>query len=141
MSFTTVIYLDLTPPQISGFTLADNPSGVATDIQIEVQFSEPLLESTLTVSNFSLLDGSDQVKDRTFEVEESTLRFTPAAPLTHFRDYRISIGTGITDLNWNALDSSYQSSFQTLGSVVISPVDGESMILLSGGTFQMGAVN
>ena len=63
------------------------------------------------------------------------MHFTPAVPLTRFRDYRISIGTGITDLNWNALDSPYQSSFQTLVNVVISPVDGEGMILLSGGTF------
>ena len=75
-----------------------------SDIRIKVQFSEPLLESTLTVSNFSLLDGSDQVQDGTFEVEGSIVRFTPAAPLTNFRDYRISIGTGITDLNWYVLD-------------------------------------
>ena len=41
-------------------------------------------------------------------------------------------------MSWISL---YQSSFKTLGNVLINPVDGEGMILLSGGTFQMGSVN
>ena len=64
---------------------------------------------------------------------------TPSAALDHFREYRIQIGTGITDLSGNFLDGSSETSFETLGNVVISPANPEGMILISGGRFMMGA--
>ena len=59
--------------------------------------------------------------------------------MDHFREYRIEIGTGITDLSGNFLDGFSETSFETLGNVVISTADPEGMILISGGRFMMGA--
>ena len=74
-----------------------------------------------------------------FNTSGSDAVFTPSAALDHFREYRIQIGTGITDLSGNFLDVSSETSFETLGNVVISPADPEGMILISGGRFMMGA--
>ena len=78
------------------------------------------------------------IRDR-FNTSGSDAVFTPSAALDHFREYRIQIGTGITDLSGNFLDGSSETSFETLGNVVISPADPEGMILISGGRFMMGA--
>ena len=89
--------------------------------------------------NFSLMDADGQSVPGVFNTSGSDAVFTPSAALDHFREYRIQIGTGITDLNGNFLDGSSETSFETLGNVVISPADPEGMILISGGRFMMGA--
>mgnify|MGYP001398254954 CR=1 FL=1 len=67
--------------------------------------------------------------------------YTLSSALDHFRQFHIQIGTGITDLSGNSLDASSETSFETLGNVVINPADSEGMILISGGRFMMGADN
>lgn len=74
-----------------------------------------------------------------FNTSGSDAVFTPSAALYNFREYRIQIGTGITNLSRNFLDGSSEASLETLGNVVISPADPEGMILISGGRFMMGA--
>ncbi|MEE3122173.1 MAG: Ig-like domain-containing protein [SAR324 cluster bacterium] len=137
MSFTTVMYPDLTPPQITGVTPVDNASGVATDIRIEVQFSEPLLEETLTVSNFSLLEGSGRnILGRRIHGALHSGSTTDSLP-------------GLPHLHWNR---HHRPELECPGfplSVFVSdagerrhqPRGWRGMILLSGGTFQMDAVN
>ena len=73
--------------------------------------------------NFSLLDADGQSVPGVFNTSGSDVVFTPSAALDHFREYRIQIGTGITDLSGNFLDGSSETSFETLGNVVISPAD------------------
>ena len=131
--------MDRIPPRLLLVTPQNNASGVATDSSIQLTFSEPILSESLNAENFSLLDANGQSVPGVFNSSGSDAVFTPSAALDHFRDYRIQIGTGITDLSGNFLDGSSETSFETLGNVVISPADPEGMILISGGRFMMGA--
>ena len=139
MTFKTEDYVDRIQPRLLLVTPQDNASGVAIDSSIELTFSEPILSESLNAENFSLLDANGQSVPGVFNTSGSDAVFTPSAALDHFREYRIQIGTGITDLSGNFLDGSSETSFETLGNVVISPADPEGMILISGGRFMMGA--
>ena len=132
MTFKTEDYVDRIQPSLLLLTPQDNASGVATDYSIQLTFSEPILSESLNAENFSLLDAIGQSIPGVFNTSGSDAVFTPSAALDHFREYRIEIGTGITDLSGNFLDGSSESSFKTLGNVVISTADSEGMILISG---------
>ena len=138
MTFKTEDYEVRIPPRLLLVTPQDNASGVTTDSSIELAFSEPILSESLNTENFSLLDANWQSVPGVFNTSGCDAVFTPLAALDHFQEYRIQIGTGITDLNGNFLDGSSETSFETLGNVVISPTDPEGMILISGGRFMMG---
>ena len=133
MTFKTEDYVDRIPPRLLLVTPQDNASGLATDSSIQLSFSEPILSESLNAENFSLLDANGQSVPGMFNKSGSNAVFTPSAALDHFREYRIEISTGITDLSGNFLDGSSETSFETLGNVVISPADPEGMILISVG--------
>ncbi len=139
MTFKTEDYVDRIQPRLLLVTPQDNASRVATDSSIQLTFSEPILSESLNAENFSLLDADGQSVPGMFNTSGSDAVFTPSAALDHFWEYSIRIGTGITDLSGNFLDGSSETSFETLGNVVISPADSEGMILISGGRFMMGA--
>ncbi len=141
MSFQTQEYVDQIQPQLLHVSPLDNASGVAVDTSIELTFSEPILEASITTENFSLLDASGHQVPGIFDTSGSHVVYTPSSTLDHFRQYHIQIGTGISDLSGNSLDASSETSFETLGNVVINPADSEGMILISGGRFMMGADN
>ncbi len=138
MTFKTEDYVDRIQPRLLLVTPQDNASGVATDSSIQLTFSEPILSESLNVENFFLLDADGQSVPGVFNTSGSDAVFTPSAALDHFREYRIQIGSGITDLSGNFLDGSSKTSFETLGNVVISTADPEGMILISGGRFMVG---
>ena len=73
-----------------------------------------------------------------FNTSGSDAVFTPSASLDHFQEYRIEVGARIPDLSRNFPDGSSETSFETLGNVVISPADSEGMILISGGEVHDG---
>ena len=132
MTFQTEDYVDRIPPRLLLVTPQDNASGVATDSSIQLTFSEPILSESLNAENFSLLNANEQSVHGVFNTSGSNAVFTPSAALDHFREYRIQIGTGITDLSGNFFEGFSETSFKTLGNVVINPADSEGMILLSG---------
>ena len=139
MTFKTEDYVDRIPPRLLLVTPQDNASEVATDSSIKLNFSEPILSESLYAENFSLLDADGERVSGVFNTSGSDAVFTTSAALDHFREYHIQIRTGITDLSGNFLDGSNETSFETLGNVVITPADPKGMILISGGRFMMGA--
>ena len=99
MTFKTEDYVDRIPPRLLLVTPQDNISGVATDSSIQLSFSEPILSESLNAENFSLLDADGKSVPGVFNSSGSDAVFTPSSALDHFREYRIQIGTGITDLS------------------------------------------
>ncbi len=140
-TFTTESLPDLVAPEVNSVSPADNASGVSVDTVIQAVFSESILSSSISTASFSVTDNFSATVNGSFSVEGSTVIFTPGDNLSHFRDFQVTLGTGITDLSGNPLPAENTWSFQTVGGVVINTADAEGMILLSGGLFQMGAVN
>ena len=132
---------DTTKPSFISITPADNSSSISVNSSIIVVFSEALSSATLSSSTFKLLDNMSNSVSGSFSLNGSTVTFTPTDNLSYFRDYRVSLTTGIQDSAGNALSSASSFGFETLGGVVITSADSNGMILLSGGRFQMGADN
>jgi len=132
---------DTTQPSVISISPTDNSSSIAVDSAIIVVFSESVSSATLSSSTFKLLDNSSNSVSGSFSLSGSIVTFTPTDNLSHFRDYSISLTTGIQDSAGNTLSSAKSSSFETLGGVVITSADSNGMVFLSGGRFQMGADN
>jgi len=132
---------DTTPPSVLSISPADNSSSNAVNTVVIAVFSEPVSSATLSSSTFKLMDNASNSVSGSFSSSGSIVTFTPTDNLTHFRDYSISLTTGIQDSSGNALSLAKSSSFETLGGVVITSADSNGMVFLSGGRFQMGADN
>ncbi len=132
---------DTTPPSVLSISPADNSSSNAVNTVVITVFSEPVSSATLSSSTFKLMDNASNSVSGSFSSSGSIVTFTPTDNLTHFRDYSISLTTGIQDSSGNALSLAKSSSFETLGGVVITSADSNGMVFLSGGRFQMGADN
>ena len=87
------------------------------------------------------MDNSSNSISGSYSLNGSIVTFTPTDNLTHFRDYSVSLTTGIKDSAGNALSSAKLWSFSTLSNVVVISADSFGMVLLSGGQFEMGADN
>jgi formylglycine-generating enzyme required for sulfatase activity len=87
------------------------------------------------------MDNSSNSISGSYSLNGSTVTFTPTDNLTHFRDYSVSLTTGIKDSAGNALYSAKSWIFSTLSNVVVISADSFGMVLLSGGQFEMGADN
>ena len=93
MSFQTQEYVDQIQPQLLHVSPLDNASGVAVDTSIELTFSEPILEASITTENFSLSDVNGQSVSGSFQTIGPNVVLIPDSPLEHFRNYRIRIGS------------------------------------------------
>ena len=93
----------------------------------------------MNAENFSLMDPDSQPVSGNSQNNGSNVFFLPSLTLEYFHEYRLLIGSGIKDLSGNSLSTTSESSFWTLGNVVITETDEEGIILLHGGTLQMGA--
>jgi len=132
---------DTTKPSIISITPVDNSSSISVNTTIIVVFSEEVSAETLSSSTFKLLDNTSNSISGSFSLNGSTVTFTPTDNLSHFRDYHVSLTSGIQDTAGNALSSASTTGFETLGGVVITSADSNGMVFLSGGRFQMGADN
>jgi len=132
---------DTTQPSFISITPADNSSSISPNTTISVVFSEAVSAETLSSSTFKLLDNTSNSISGSFSLNGSTVTFTPTDNLSHFRDYRVSLTSGIQDTAGNALSSASTTGFETVGGLVITSADSNGMVLLSGGRFQMGADN
>lgn len=132
---------DSTQPSVISISPSDNSSGIAVDSAIIVVFSESVATATLSTSTFKLLDNSSNTVSGVYSLNGTIVTFTPTDNLSHFRDYSVSLTTGIQDSAGNSLVAAQSSSFETLGGVVITDADSNGMVLLSGGRFEMGADN
>lgn len=122
-TFTTEAAPDATPPSVTG---GDPPDGArdvpATDLsgqpfQIRVDFSEPILSSTVTAATFVVRRVESEFDkpeiSGTRRTESSSLFFVPSFPYDPGKTYEVILTTGITDLAGNPLPSDVVQSLTT----------------------------
>ncbi len=101
--FTTGVGPDLTPPTVISSSPFDGAVGVPTNAVVNVQLSEPIDPSTVTVSGISVdYDGQDLPGTPSISADGETISFLPSAPLPP--NASISTGWGgatLTDLAGN----------------------------------------
>ena len=139
-SFTTGTEPDTTAPTSQSYSPSDNATNISTSDNITVTFSEAIASSSVSGTSFKVVDNASVTVSGSYSVDNATVTFTPSASLTPYLKYTVTLTSGITDASGNALQSPPSWSFTTENGVV-QAADSEGMILLSGGEFQMGAVN
>lgn len=115
-SFTTEVYVDTAPPDVTGTTPAADATGVPIDTTVSATFSEPLDPATVISSTFVLSSGrAGSVAGTTFLTDGgNTAGFMPSAALNSGDTYTATITMGVKDLAGNALTSDFSWNFTTL---------------------------
>ncbi len=101
--------IDQTPPRIASTQPATDQTSVATDVAIQIDFSEPMDRRTTQEAIF-VAPATD------FEMDwegSATLRLKLAQGLAQDRTYVITIGTDAKDRRGNRLEASEQFAFST----------------------------
>jgi len=107
--FTTGQIPDTTPPRVSSTSPV---LAVAVNSNISGTFSEAMDASTITVSTFTLKQGTTSVSGLV-SYAGLTATFDPASVLASNTTYTATITSGAKDLAGNALQSSFVWSFTT----------------------------
>jgi hypothetical protein len=113
-TFTTVA--DTTPPTITGTSPLNGATGVAVSSAITVTFSEPMDQSTINTTTFTVKTTSGSVPVAGTVSYNTTTRvatFTPASALTANTSYTVTVTTGAKDLAGNALAVNASFAFTT----------------------------
>ena len=121
-TFTTAVVPDLIPPIIIANAPANNATGVALDVAPTVTFSEPMQNTTLNASTFTLAptSGGPAVAG-TVTVSGNTATFTPGASLAGSTQYTATITTGARDAAGNALVTNASWRFTTAAPADVTP--------------------
>ena len=105
---------DDVPPRVLGVFPPDGWEEVPTDVEIRIQFSEPVEPTSIHRGSVSLISGSDMAEGR-FEVSaDGLVVFTPLQPLISGVVYRLVITAWVTDLYGNPLESWVETTFKTI---------------------------
>ncbi|MFB6264926.1 MAG: Ig-like domain-containing protein [Bradymonadaceae bacterium] len=103
---------DQAPPTVSSTTPTEGETGVATDVTIEVTFSEAVESSTVTPSSLTLSTGGNSVS-ASVTASGKTATLDPDADLDAGTLYTAEVTTDVEDAAGNALARSYTWSFRT----------------------------
>jgi len=127
-------------PAVSGTDPADGANNVAVNVQPTVQFSEPLLGSSVTASTVLLLDSGDTPVAQgggspSLSPDGMTATIVPASDLAQGATYRVRViggAAGVYDLAGHAMGSTFtqSSGFDTVAdetAPVISNVLAENV--------------
>jgi hypothetical protein len=104
----TAAPLDMTRPVVLSSVPAQGAAGVATNTQLSLSFSEPMLASTLSTSSLTLVNttaGTTVMGTVTYYPASRTAVFTTASPGTLAANslFTATLSTAATDLAGNAL--------------------------------------
>jgi RHS repeat-associated protein len=105
-SFATGASTNTNTPSVTVVSPARNTVGVPTNVQVQVEFSEPMDPLTITSSTFQIVAwGTSVPTPGTISVSSNgqTATFTPTTPLGPFVSYTVTASNGITDVAGNAL--------------------------------------
>ncbi len=119
-SFTTGTATDITPPTVSSTVPANLATGVAVGGNIAVTFSEAMNPSTITVTSFTLKQGTTVISGVVTSLN-ATATFNPSANLAASTVYTATITTGVTDLAGNAMVTAYVWTFTTGTTADVTP--------------------
>ncbi len=134
-SFMTAAAPDTTPPTVLSTSPLSGATGVALNAALAAMFSEPMNNTTLTTSTFTLVvTSSGTPVSGTVGVSGSTATFTPSAALAGSTQYTATITTGARDVAGNALASNFTWSFTTTAPPDTTPPTVISITPSSGAT-------
>jgi hypothetical protein len=111
-TFTTGTTADVTPPQVSSTTPANEATDVALNAPLSATFSEAMDPLTISTVTFTLLDGTVPVAG-TVSYSGVTATFHPVASLDGDTTYTATIVSLAADLAGNKLAEDYVWSFST----------------------------
>lgn len=103
---------DTTAPTILSTSPANAAIGVAINTAIEASFSEPMDPATVTIAEFTLMNGATPVSGAV-TCSGTIAAFTPAVPLYYNTLYTVTITTGAKDLAGNQMSTNYSWTFTT----------------------------
>jgi methionine-rich copper-binding protein CopC len=119
-TFTTGAPADITPPTVISTDPVNNATGVAPNKKIVATFSEPMNQSTLSATTFTLKQGTTSVLG-TVTNTSTTATFTPASSLTANTAYTATMSTAAMDTTGNALTTNYVWNFTTGTTADVTP--------------------
>ena len=99
---------DKTTPMIVSLSPTDGATEVPPNIAISATFSERLDPTSINVNSISITGVNGTVSHI-----DSTLTFTPSAPLKFATTYTVTVSSAVADLSGNRLDSAFTWSFTT----------------------------
>lgn len=108
-----------------------NTVSIPVNTNIEVQFSEPVKDSSISSSTFLLKTSTDEKEIPgviSLDSGKTTATFTPISALSPLQSYTVTLTSGIKDLAGNRLNSE-EWSFTTEGNPSVS--DGGSTTVTS----------
>ncbi|HLN19886.1 MAG TPA: Ig-like domain-containing protein [Bacteroidales bacterium] len=111
-TFSTAAATDNVAPTVLSVNPASNATGVATSIKPSVTFSEPMSQSSVSSSSFTLKQGSSTITGA-ISWSGNTATFTPTAALLPGTSYSCTITTAVKDVAGNSLATNYSWTFTT----------------------------
>ncbi|HOO72836.1 MAG TPA: Ig-like domain-containing protein [Spirochaetota bacterium] len=129
-------------PTISSVNTGDG-TDFPVDGSISVQFSEPMNESSINDSTFTVSTGSTYIEGEVvYDSSTHTATFYPSSDLACGTTYTVTLTDDIEDLSGRTIDGVYSWTFTTVecGSsdttpptvILISPIDGSTGFAISG---------
>jgi Bacterial Ig-like domain len=100
------------PPRVTAVSPEDQGSKADPDGNIVIEFSEPLLASTVSNASIKILDGDVEVEG-TVKYADSKVTFTPAVPLYFLEGYKVSVASTVADVDGVAMLAPFTSTFTT----------------------------
>lgn len=105
---------DTTAPTFSSSIPSANSTSATQTTNITLTFSEPILSSTVTASNFMIFQVSSAATvSASLSVTSSTVTMTISSILTASTSYSVVMGAGIKDEAGNSLSSAVTFEFTT----------------------------
>ncbi len=129
----TLHVADIIPPEVSGVTPADGTENAAVNSLITVEFSEPLLPSTVDASSIKVIrtDGSEPSEisgSRVLTDQNRKIVWVPDQGLAFGGKYKISVSADVTDVAGNSAAAYESEGFTVTGFAVISPAAGDRAV-------------
>jgi len=113
----TTFTVDATPPTVSSIVPTNGAVGVATNIAVQVTFSEAMDASSITNATILLRNTGTSVQVPATVTYSSTTHaatLTPSGPLSNATNYTVVVTTGVKDAAGNPLAAQFPSSFMTI---------------------------
>jgi alpha-tubulin suppressor-like RCC1 family protein len=117
------------PPHVVRTIPGRGKTGVPLNKIMEIIFSEPVSQASLSSSSIELLNGNERVEGtvETLAGVTAAVVFQPTSPLKANTEYQLAVTPGVRDLDGDALDSTVTIPFTT-GTTLTGSVESLSMI-------------
>lgn len=128
-SWTTGAATDTTAPTLTSTVPVNVATGVPVNQEITALFSKEMAPSTITNTNFTLMQGLTPVAG-TVSYASATATFAPSSPLAQNTTYTALISNAATDLAGNALASGGVPNPWTFTTAAALPSPGPALVNL-----------